>query len=51
MSYLRLESERETDEDSGNSRCASEPLDVPTGGSLYENGQGGADGMSDEYPG
>lgn len=35
---LRLESEREIDESFGNSRCASEALDVSIGGRFYENG-------------
>ena len=34
----RLERERNLDEGFGNSRCASEALDVSTGGKFYENG-------------
>lgn len=34
----RLESERDLNESFGNSRCASEALDVSTGGRFYENG-------------
>ena len=46
-----MESEREIDVSFGNSRCASEALDVSTGGRFYENGQSRTGGMSDGYPG
>ena len=38
MLSLELESEHETDEGFGNSRCTSEALDVSPGGRFYENG-------------